>query len=105
MADVVVLLTGRIVSDAVQERIPDTSFIQKNYQVKLWKSEKTQVSYFFSKDFRHLKRIIFKYYGGSVDNYSLVFESFYEGFSRYITFKADDRNYFTLKFERFRFKK
>ena len=105
MADVVTLLTGRIVGAAVMQKAPDSSFIQQKYHVQFWKSEKTSVSYFFSKDFRHLKRIVYNYNFKKEDAYSILFQSFFEGFSRYITLKADDRNYFSLKFEHFRFKK
>jgi hypothetical protein len=101
----VILMTGRVLSEVVPDRRPDSSFILKKYRIQYWNNEGRTVKYFFSKDFRRLNRIVYNYKDGSETGYQIIFRSFREGFSRYISVSVDDRNYFSLKFEALRYKK
>lgn len=104
LRSLVTIMTGRVLPEVVLDRKPDSSYIQKKERIHCWNVDGKAVKYFFSKDLRRLNRIVYNY-SSTEKQYQIIFRSFRDGFSRYISVGADDRNYFSLKFEALRYKK
>ena len=67
-----------------------------------WKGPEKEISVLFSRTLRRLKRILVKCSPAKGRNYSIHYGSFFGGFARIITFKVDDRNYFSIQCKRLR---
>jgi hypothetical protein len=103
LEDLISALCGKIIpSIRLPRRQPDEMLAGVHRTTYVWKEPEKEISILFSKSLRRLKRILVKYSPESGRNYLLLYESFFGGCARIITFKVDDRNYFSIKYERLR---
>ncbi len=102
LKEFVFLLCGRIIIPAdFLNRPPDSIKTIKNENVYIWFEPQGEINLFFSKRFGKIKRIIIKAASEKENKHSIIYDSFSKRFVRIITFKVDDRNYFSIKYERF----
>ncbi|MBN1578620.1 MAG: hypothetical protein JW913_18800 [Chitinispirillaceae bacterium] len=99
--DLTALLCGRIMPTlSFPQRPPDELRSGGIRTTAVWREKEFEISAIFSRSLRRLKRIVIKYHPNTGQAYSVTYDSFFDGKARYISFNVDDRNYFSIQYER-----
>ncbi len=104
LSDLVTSISGKVISSIPMNRPPDQVISKGLGKEFVWKEGKKKTLVTFSGSLKRLKRIIIVHEPDSVSGYSIIYDSFFDGFARLITFQLDDRNYFLIDYEQFKSK-
>ncbi len=96
-------VTGQILyGDSLTNRTPEKIITTGFRTMYVWKMGEWTYNAAFSRRQGHLKYVEIKRDSENSEEYTIRFKSFTASRARFITMSADDRNYFSIEFERLR---
>lgn len=100
IGDLATLLCGRLPPRFSFPRLPDERINGRGKSILVWKSDTVTLSLVFLRHSLRLKRSILEIHPRGNAGLTVTCGSFFKGTARFISLDVDDRNYFSLKYEK-----